>query len=90
MKLKLIQTGGFIGKTKVAEADLTKHEGILQDHVAELFNQDPQPVPQNKIRDKEQLFLEFNGKVLPLYQLELNPQLAKLIADLNGQLCFKK
>lgn len=90
MKLKLIQTGGFVGKTKTAEEDLDNHNSVLQDHVAELFNQVPVEIPKNQVRDKEQLFLEFNGKILPLYQLSLNPQLEKLIADLNGKLCFKK
>lgn len=90
MKLKLIQAGGFAGKIKTAEAELDQHENLLQQHVTELFQQQIVAAPKSAARDKEQLFLEFNGKTLPLQQLCINPQLEKLIEQLNNQLRFEK
>lgn len=90
MKLKLIQAGGFTGKTKTAEEDLAQHESILQQHVTELFNQPAEEAPKTQVRDKEQLFLEFEGKVLPVQQLNPNSELKKLIAQMSNQLAYQK
>lgn len=90
MKLKLIQTAGFAGKKKMAEEELDDYENVLQQHVTDLFQQELPPAPENSFRDKEQMFLEFDGKVLPLQQLSLNPQLEQLIEQMNGQLRFEK
>ena len=90
MKLKLIQAGGFTGKVKTAEEELDHHETVLQQHVSELFQQNVSTAPKSSVRDKEQLLLEFNGKVLPVQQLSLNPQLEKLIEQMSEKLCFEK
>jgi hypothetical protein len=90
MKLKLIHAGGFAGKTKTAEEDLDQHTTILQEHLTELFNQPVEAAPKNQVRDKEQLFLEFDGKVLPVQQLSPNSQLEKLIEQMSGQLRYQK
>lgn len=90
MKLKLIQAGGFAGKTKTAEQDLDLHESILHQYLTELFNQPAAETPKTQVRDKEQLFLEFEGKVLPVQQLNSNPELKKLIAQMSDQLTYQK
>ncbi|MGI4022412.1 MAG: hypothetical protein ACRYFA_12975 [Janthinobacterium lividum] len=90
MKLKLIQAGGFAGKTKIAEKDLEQHETILQQQLTELFRQPLKAAPKSQVRDKEQLFLEFDGKRLPVQQLGSNPQLSKLIAQMINQLTYQK
>jgi hypothetical protein len=90
MKLKLIQAGGFAGKTKIAEEDLDLHATVLQEHLTELFNRPLDAAPKSQARDKEQLFLEFGGKVLPVQQLNPNSQLEKLIEQMSGQLRYQK
>ena len=90
MKLKLIQAGGFTGKNKTAEEELDLQAPVLQQQVTAIFNQFLQEMPKSKVRDKEQLFLEFDGKVLPVKQLHPNPELEKLIDQLINQLRFEQ
>lgn len=90
MKLKLIQAGGFAGKVKTAEEDLENHETVLQQHVTDLFQQNVPPVLKSLARDQEHLLLEFNGKVLPVHQLSLNPQMEKLVEHMCTKLRFEK
>jgi len=41
MKLTLIQSGGFTGKTKIAEEDLSNHPEELQQFIKQAFLQKP-------------------------------------------------
>lgn len=90
MKLKLIQTAGFAGKIKTAVEDLDKHEPVVQQQVTAMFKQPVLPAAKSLVRDKEQLLLELNGEVLPVHQLDLHPEIEKLIKHMSEQLSFEK
>ena len=90
MKLKLVQTPGFVGRKKVAEEDLSQYSPSLQKHVADLFTNsaagagDLPPVP-----DKEKLFLELDGKRLPVDAAVANEELKNLVERMRENLKFE-
>ena len=92
MKLKLIEAGGFAGLKKTAEADLTQLPTALRQHVETIFtNHTTRPAPaqaQSVHRDKENYFIEYNGKVLPVKTLLHNKELEALIEKLKSILHF--
>jgi len=93
MKLTLIQSGGFTGKTKIAEEDLSNHPEELQQFIKQAFLQKPAKKDQttpDKSRDKESYSLEYDGTNLPLNALAKNDDLDKLIKKMKANLKFKK
>lgn len=93
MKLTLIQTGGFTGKTKTAEEDLSNHPQELQQFIKQVFLQKTvkkDPVKEDLSRDKENYSLEYNDISLPLNTLAKNENLDKLIKKMKSNLKFKK
>lgn len=93
MKLTLIQSGGFVGKPKIAEEDLSDHPEALQQHVKSIFSKKAIKTEQptkDMSRDKETYSLEFNGTNLPLNAVKMNDDLQKLITKMKGNLKYKK
>src|SRR5258706_13948404 len=93
MKLTLIQSGGFTGKTKIAEEDLSDHPEALQQFVKQAFLQKPAKKDQTNpdmSRDKESYSLEYNGTNRPLDALTKNDDLDRLIKKMKGNLKYKK
>ena len=89
MKVKLIQSGGFASVKKTAEADLTELPPSLQHKLQLLFTQaKPAITTKSATRDKEQLFLELNGKVVSVDILSLEKDLDDLIKKMKGQLHY--
>jgi len=91
MKLRLVQTPGIVGKKKVAEEDLAQHSPSLQEHLTDLFSK-PAPVPGKLplMPDKENLYLELEGKRLPVQSLPANEELKKLIDQMKASLQWQK
>lgn len=82
-----------MGKTKIAEEDLSKQPQALQQHVQTIFSKGPakaEPSAGDLNRDKETYSLEFNGTNLPLNTIRMNDDLQKLIAKMKGNLKYKK
>ena len=65
MKLKLIQAGGFAGLKKTAEEDLSDYPDRVKDAVKKVFDETSK-ASSSPARDKEQHFLELDGKVVPV------------------------
>ena len=89
MKVKLIQSGGFAGIKKIAEAEISVLPQSVQQKLQILF---AQPEESNKtkspLRDKEQLHLELNGKVLDVDKLFFDKDLHDLVEKMKGQLHY--
>lgn len=92
MILKLIQSGGFAGKTKFAEEELSSASTGLQEYLHKRFSEFPEepaaggPSAQ---RDAFQYFLEYNGTRLPLAEdTEMEPEFAAFLAQLKAKLHY--
>lgn len=81
MKLKLIQAGGFAGLKKTAEEDLSDYPSEVKDAVKKVFEEQPKST-SSPARDKEQHFLELDGKVVPV---DANDQ-PKILQDLLSKM----
>ena len=92
MKLKLIEAGKFSGLKKTAEADLDHLPQELQAHLESIFsstgNQPVKAQAQTVQRDKEKLFIEYNGKALPIQAVQPNKDLEALIEKLKSNLHY--
>lgn len=90
MKLKLIEAAGFIGRKKTAEEDLSNYPEQVQQQVQNFFNAPAEfsAVPPSFARDKEQRFLELEGKTIPLQDVQLNDALTQLVNKLKEGLHF--
>jgi hypothetical protein len=89
MKLKLVQTPGFVGRKKVAEEDLSQYSPSLQKHVADLFSNSAAGIDNTSpVPDKEKLFLELDGKRLPVDTAASNKELKNLIERMKDNLKF--
>lgn len=86
MKLKLIEAGGFAGLKKTTEEDLSDYPLHLQQEIKEVFEQPlPKPAP-TPARDKEQHFLELDGKVIPVASITPTKELRSLIKKMKSNL----
>ena len=88
MKLKLVQTAGFVGRKKIAEEDLSQYPSALQKHVTDLFSNTIAADNLPATPDKEKLFLEMDGKRLPVQSLAANDEFKKLIETMKENLKF--
>lgn len=91
MILKLIQSGGFLGRTKFAEEELSTFPKGIQDQINQLFS-----AVENKydisssVREPDQLqyFLEYNNCRLPISSTTISPELDALVHMLMQQLHY--
>jgi hypothetical protein len=93
MKITLIQSGGFTGKAKIAEEELSNYPEALQQLIKQAFLKKPlskEPVSRDMSRDKESYSLELNGANLPLDALPRNDDLDELIRKMKSNLKYKK
>ena len=88
MKLKLVQTPGFVGRKKVAEEDLSQYSPSFQKHVADLFTSAAGTDNSPSAPDKEKLFLELDGKRLAVPSSAANEELKNLIERMKENLKF--
>lgn len=94
MKLKLIQTGGFMGKLMTAEEDLEGYPATLIRFIENVFrekskkNNQPDKPGDSHSRDQFQYFVEFNNKRLPVEALESDLEFARLLSKLKEQLHY--
>jgi hypothetical protein len=93
MQLKLIQSGGFTGRRKVAEEELSDHPEALKAQVEDIFSQPTPPEgegnePGDLNRDKPVYYVEYNGKSLPLDNIPANQHLEKLIESMKEKLHY--
>ena len=80
--LTLIQAGGFAGLKKTAAENLSGYPDELKAAVQKVFAEPSQAVPPSAARDKEQHFLELDGKVV---SVDINAQ-PKALQDLLGKM----
>ncbi len=92
MTLKLIQAGGFTGKSKVSEENLENYGEGLKNQVENLFAQpSANAAPDNSpARDKEKLYLQYNEKLIPVNESHLNSDLKNLINKMKENLHYEK
>jgi hypothetical protein len=92
MKLKLIQSGGFMGRSKFAEEDLSCHSGELQESLDKHFSEfKMRPITNDPPvqRDSTQYFVEYNGTRLPIdEEIKLKPELAEVLEKLKANLHY--
>jgi len=92
MKLKLIQTGGFAGKSKYAEEDLSLHPAQLQQELEQHFPMSIVQPTANKAsqsRDAFEYFLEYKGiRVALTDDMKANPFIEDLLERLKDQLHY--
>jgi hypothetical protein len=92
MKLKLIQGGGFLGKAKYAEEELSSHPEIVQEHLNELFSKSQNQPPSEQAagsRDAFQYFVEYQGNRIPIGdKVTLTPEINDIVNKLKGELHY--
>jgi hypothetical protein len=91
MKLKLIQSGGFTGRSKFAEEDLSLYPGQLQseldEHLAS-FQKNNGRSEKSSGRDVYKYYVEYKGVRFPVEEalfksLQFSTLLNKLITQLH-------
>jgi hypothetical protein len=91
MKLKLVESGSFTGKKRVAELDLSGYPQKLVTQLKNAFNEKVSGKQVDSLsRDKEQLFLEFENQVRPLNEIPLSEEMKSLVEDLKSKLNWEK
>lgn len=91
MKIKLIQSGGFMGRTKVAEEEAASYPPVLQQHLENIFahaQESTEAASSDTSRDAFSYFVEYNGKLLPLQAIKPTPEFDKLLDTLKGKLHY--
>ncbi|SEB05421.1 hypothetical protein [Pedobacter hartonius] len=92
MILKLIQSGGFAGRSRFAEEDLSCHSLKLQEYLDSHFS-----ALQGKMmshlpplqRDAFQYFVEYKGTRLPVDEkIKLEPEFAEILEMLKSKLHY--
>ena len=86
MIVKLIEAGGFAGLKKTAEEDLSAYPDAVKEAVKKVFDAPPKATPRSPVRDKEQRFLEWDGKVVPLADVKADKALQDLLKRLQKNL----
>ncbi len=86
MILKLIEAGGFAGLRRTAEEDLTDYSDDVKDAVKKVFEAPQSTPPPATARDKEQHYLELEGKVIPVAGIKQDKELKTLIKKLHTNL----
>lgn len=93
MILKLIQAGSFVGRTKTSEEDVSALPEELQVQLAGLFSgagsKPAQARAQSASRDKENYFIEYNGKTLPVQSVQPGKDLGELIEKMKSNLQYQ-
>lgn len=92
MKLKLIQSGGFTGKTRYAEEDLSGQPKQLQEyldkHIA-AFQKDGNPAKKTVSRDTYNYFIEYKGIIMPLDdELFSTAEMSTILTQLKANLHY--
>jgi hypothetical protein len=92
MKVRLIQSGGFIGRTKTAELELSDFKAIDKDRFEKtLTNLDAVSLGEtdSKVRDRFVYALEYNGTKVHLNEgINLPTDLIELINHLKESLKY--
>ena len=91
MKIKLIQAGGFMGRSKVAEEELTAYPTEVQQQLEETFSkaqQTPAAVPPSASRDAFHYLIVYKGKTIPLEAIKMTPELSGIIGQLKAKLKY--
>jgi len=92
MKIRLIQSGGFIGKSKFAEEDLSGYpkqlHTDLDEHIA-AFHDRAIPAKKQPGRDTYNYFLEYNGTRMPVDENMFSaPEFSAILALLKTKLHY--
>lgn len=91
MMLKLIQSGGFIGRAKFAQEELSVYPKVLEDTVTALFDafRNPEASEQETGQPDQLLyFLEYDNNRIPINRVTLSPELQLIIDRLKKQLHY--
>jgi hypothetical protein len=91
MVLKLIQSGGFTGRTKLAEEDLSAYPPSLEKEVELLFaavQAEGDVLQANATRDQLHYFVEYNNRRLPVSLINPSSVLSNIIERLKKQLHY--
>jgi hypothetical protein len=92
MKVKLIQGGGFMGRTKTAEEDLSEYSLDVKQHLENTVAKLQQSATANtdsEKRDDFDYFIEFNGNRAKLTEdAELPQELRSLVDKLKNDLKY--
>jgi len=92
MKLKLIQSGGFVGREKTAEEDISSHPPTVQQALTDFFDANATTETGNNAansRDAFEYTVEYDNKIVPALQLTTQkPELKAIVDKLMGQLKY--
>ncbi len=91
MKIKLIQSGGFMGRTKTAEEEVSFFSPEFQKFLENTFVHTPTDTSDTSpgaSRDTFDYFLEYNGKALPLHVIPPSPAFDQLLKSLKAKLHY--
>ncbi len=89
MKIKLIESGGFTGRTRFAEEDISHHSKQLIGSIENAFySEDIAAVDIDPSRDKKKYFIEYNDRSLPVESIVASPELKALIEKLKKNLHY--
>ncbi|MET1055533.1 MAG: hypothetical protein ABWY16_09510 [Pedobacter sp.] len=92
MKIKLIQSGGFAGKSKFAEEDLSGHpeqlQAYLDEQLSEFQNRDS-ATQMSSSRDTFSYSIEYKGIRMPVSdEAVLAPELTRILTKLKSNLHY--
>jgi hypothetical protein len=92
MKVKLIQGGGFMGRSKSAEEDLTEYSPDVKQHLEDTLEELQKSATANTDsakRDDFNYFIEYNGNRAQLSEdTELPKELHGLVDKLKNDLKY--
>jgi len=92
MIVKLIQSGGFAGRSRFAEEDLSCHSPRLQEYLDNHFSsfQNSRMAHSPPLqRDTFQYFVEYKGTRLPVdEEIKLEPEFAEILEMLKSKLHY--
>ncbi|CAM3949940.1 hypothetical protein SAMN06265348_104104 [Pedobacter westerhofensis] len=92
MKLKLIQSGGFAGRSKSAEEELSSYPKQVQEYLdgqIAAFQSKAALAPQSADPDSFRYFIEYKGSRIPCDdQIGQLPELAEIIIQLKAKLHY--
>lgn len=92
MKLKLIQSGGFVGREKTAEEDISSHPPLVMQALKDFFDAKDATGIDNNVTSSRDAFaysVEYDNKIVPAKELTAQkPELKGIIDKLMGELKY--
>ena len=92
MKLLLIETGGFLGKSKMAELDLNDMPKNRSNVIKQYFEEHKTVARprQTKKRDNYEYFWNYNNRMIPVNQEDLPDEIEQLFLSMKENLAYRR